>query len=1504
MADNIHLGSVALAIGSSGQEIQQAQLAAKALDCARGIVWVPGTKTSRHFLQRVKKLGERMQAVFATANVARSRDAETEQEQWIRDNVAILRSQIGQLQELRDGLRRTVHVRRLNREVAPRSLVVAEDMLASLEYRLDDARFSTYLHSFQTVTVLRLGELWEIIPAMRLVLLEHIADIALKRSGSNPAGASETVACISSLRVMEETPWKELLEPLIVFDAVLRRDPAGAYPRMDSESRDMYRREVVKLAEYSGNSELEVAELAIALARQSLRVHEPDSRLALRRSHVGYYLVAEGRELLCQRADVRLPLRDRLRGVLLRYPDAFYLSGIECLTLVMILTALWWVNFGSLWSVFFAAVALLIPCSQSAVEIMHHVIASLLEPRRLPKLDFSESIPEDCVTMVVVPTLLLNQNQVRQIVKGLEVRYVANRSANLHFALLTDLADSAEQPREDDPLVGLCGELIQELNRKYAGNGYGTFSMFHRHRVYNRREGVWMGWERKRGKLLDFNKLIVGEYDSFPYKAGDLSVLPNVRYVLTLDSDTELPRGTATRLIGTLAHPLGQAIVDEKLNIVVHGCGILQPRVGISIESAARSRLASIYSGRTGFDIYTRATSDVYQDLYGEGTFVGKGLYEVRTVHRVLDQRFPRNSILSHDLIEGAYTRAALVSDVEVIDHYPSHYSAYIRRKHRWVRGDWQTIEWLFSRVRDEKGRRVLNPISLISRWKILDNLRRSIVEPSTLALFFVAWAILPGRPLYWTLAPLAILFAPTAFQFLIGLFRAALGGGLSAAKDACASVVTGLATVLLSVTFLLHDALVSMDAIWRSLYRRSISGRRLLEWETAAETEVSKNKRTQLDLYLFFTPAIALAIGTWLSFARHNAFWVALPILVLWGSSKLISLWLDRPPCRAQRPVSRKDELFLRAVALHTWQYFAELSSEEHNWLVPDNLQADPQRVARRVSPTNLGFLLNARQAACEMGYLTVPEFVEQTRRTLDTMNRLRCYKGHLLNWYDTRTLAPLEPPFVSTVDSGNLAASLISLKNGCRALLEKPLLSAALFDGYEDHLHALANLKMLSRRKVVRSCRAWRKLPLAERLFAITSDPLANGGACRASGGALWFAAQLRAREEQLQEVVSEYTPWLLPEFESVRCMLPAEGGTDIPLAQLPEFIQNLQTELRNAGRECSGAEREKSDHLELLLTVAHARAVCLVRELTSVANDAECWFTEMDFTFLLNQRRTLLSIGYDLHAGKQNPACYDLLASEARVATFLAIAKGDIPQDVWFKLGRTHVHGHGSSTLVSWTGTMFEYLMPAIWMRSYPDTLLRRSMEGAVNAQRRYAAEKRIPWGISESAYSEMDEAGSYNYRAFGVPALALQSREEPRMVAAPYATALSLAIVPEAAVRNLRRMFKYRWFGQYGFYEAVDFGMDKSSRHHRSRIVNSWMAHHQGMTLLSIANFLCGDVVRRWFHDDVHVRATELLLQERVVVRRIRPIWHISAPLVSPRTPSIPNLRTKVSIAVSR
>ena len=1181
------------------------------------------------------------------------------------------------------------------------------------------------------------------------------------------------------------------------------------------------------------------------------------------------------------------------------------MGGIEFLTLSMILTAFWGREFPSLWVALFAALVLLLPCSESAVQVINYLTSSLLQPQILPKLDFRKGIPDDCMTMVVVPTLLLDEKQVRQLVGDLEVRYLGNMSANLHFALLTDLPDSAKQPREDDPVVELCGQLIRDLNEKYRHSGAGTFAMFHRHRVYNPREGVWMGWERKRGKLLDFNRLILGQHDSFPYKTGDLSILPHIQYVLTVDADTELPRGTAQRLIATLAHPLCRAVIDDR-NVVTQGYGILQPRIAISVECAAQSRLASIYSRPAVFDIYTHATSDVYQDLYGEGTFVGKGLYDVRAVHRVLDHRFPRNAILSHDLIEGAYARAGLVSDVEVVDRYPSHYTTYTRRKHRWVRGDWQIVEWLFPRVPDESGRRVPNPISLISRWKIVDNLRRSMVGPATLALLVFGWTVLPGRPLYWTLISLCILFALPWLQFAVAMARALLARSFTRVGDACVSLATALTGSFLFLTFLMHDALISLDAVFRSLYRRAVSQRRLLEWETSAEAELSFGKRTLLDLYLDCAPLIASAIGAVLLLVRPPAFWVALPILVLWACGRGVSMWLDRPPRQAHNQAHNKiaegDKIFLRRAALRTWRYFAEFSSPQHHWLVPDSVQEEPPKIVARVSPTNLGFLLNARQIACELGYITVPEFAAQTQRTLETMSRLQRYRGHFLNWYDTRTLMPELPHFVSSVDSGNLAASLIALKVGSIALLERPLLSPSLVEGYADHLRMLAESNPLYARALNSFRVAQEKLPWLECLAVLVSEPVTDVELLPRDTP--WFV-QLQLRKEQVQKIFTHYMPWLLPEFSPLcqRLGIDASGEGLPSLALLPGFIRQLQAQLLNIATlpPASNEERNERENLLALLSGAYECAVSLARDLHTIAAQCGHWVEEMNFGFLLEQRRKCLSVGYHLDTETLDLACYDLLASEARIAAFVAIGKGDVPQDTWLRLGRAHVPARGGPpTLISWAGTMFEYLMPSIWMRSQFDTMLWNSMQGAVRVQKAYAAAKQIPWGISEAGYSELNETGRYGYAAMGVPELALRERVAERLVVAPYASAMALAVASTDAVDNLHRMAELGWFHTYGFYEAADFGATDNLKAGDPSLVKEWMAHHQGMILLSIGNFLCGNIMQQWFHADARVRATELLLYERPVRRLVSPNWKVR---IAARFARIPQKRSRDELAIA-
>ena len=1368
----------------------------------------------------------------------------------LEESGRLLRGAAMELQGSIRSLSKLPFARSLTGLETPRIFGVAHSMLSAAKYNWTLPAFSSFILGYQTEEPLTLRELSALPLALKHALVEEALAQTTGAVGNLSTSDAALDAALRSLNEVGLPMWSNLLEPLVPFEPILRQDPASAYAAMDYESREVYRLEVARIARHSPLNEVKVAQAALELAQAASTRPDEDARMTVRRSHIGYYLLGPGSASLEQRVAFEPTVPERLRAALRRYPDDFYIGGILVLGLLIMaaIIAPLVPAYSPLGRLALAFLLLLLPASQGAVELVNNTISALFKPQPLPKLDFSEGIPADCRTIVAVPTLLLHEAQVRGLVEDLEVRSLANQDANISYALLTDLPDSVEKPSDHDsnPLVMLAASMIEHLNEKYAGETCGGFFMLHRHRIFNPRQGVWMGWERKRGKLMDLNRLIVGGMDAFPIKAGNLAALQDARYVLTLDSDTKLPRDSVRRMVGAIAHPLNQAILDPRLKIVTEGYGLLQPRVSVTVQSVARSRLASLYSGETGFDIYTRAVSDVYQDLYGEGIFTGKGLYEISVLHEALEHRFPQNFLLSHDLIEGAYGRVGLLTDVEVMDDYPSHYSAQNRRKHRWVRGDWQILRWLLDRVPNDKRQLVRNPISTISRWKILDNLRRSLVEPAMFLLLVAGWLWLPGRPRYWTIATLLVFFVPALVQTLFSVVRAAVAEQRGYVPIAIRNSLDGLFITCLNFAFLAHQTLLMADAIFRSLVRSFVTGRRLLEWETAAEAETGASRQTPVEMTIRMVPLLCVAIALLVWMAHSVALPWALPILLLWALTQPITRWLNRPTHDAEIHLSGSDEKFLRQVAWRTWRYFARFSTPAGHFLIPDNVQLEEDgsfREAMRLSPTNAGLQLNARQAAITLGYLTLPEYAEQTLQNLQTLDAMPKWRGHLLNWFHTDTLEPIKPYIASSVDSGNFLASLCSLRMGTLALQETPLLRP-LATGLAD-VACVAKKPSDLDRKVNGLLRESERHPSKNWLKGIL------GLVPAATDEPTPMEERLRA----VNHFVLKYLPWLHPQFSSV---LQAPADDDYT----PKSALATCRELAGATAADTAASAA--------LRAAAQRWETLLAQLDTIAEISGRMFRDTDYKPLLDPYRRLLTIGYNTETDAPLNSCYDLLASEARTAMFLAVAKGDVLQETWFKAGRKTRLIEGVPVMLSWSGTMFEYMMPALWMQTSPGTLLAQSLPGSVTAQRMYVARQKIPWGISEAGYSQRDPQGNYHYHAFGVPTLALNPPPEGALVIAPYATLLALGADPMHALQNMRRMEKMGWLAEFGFYEAADYSRDREPLDKQPYVlVRSWMAHHQGMSLLALTNLLAGNPFQRWFHADPRVRATEMLLHEKPI-----------------------------------
>jgi cyclic beta-1,2-glucan synthetase len=1309
----------------------------------------------------------------------------------------------------------------------------------------------------------------------------------------------------TSLRQLTLLDWRRIFERLSRVELLLRLDPSGVYPKIDFDTRDRYRRAIEELARRSGQAEDQVAQHAIELATQAAREATEDDR----RIHVGTYLIGEGRRELARLIRCHEAPRFRLLQWVYRHHSAAYFLGLSFLSAVFIsLIVLLGLRGQAPGIRLVIALLLLIPVSQLALEVLNYLVMRLLPPRALPKMDFEVSgIPDAFRTLVVVPVLLRDAQTIRAEVENLEIRYLANKEGNLLFSLFTDYTDSDQAHREDDErLLQTVTESLEALNHRYGGE---RFFLFHRDRTWSESEQKFIGWERKRGKIEELNRLIDGtrpeDADRLVY-VGDPDHLSNVRFVIALDSDTHLPLGTARRMIETLAHPLNQPRFDAAGRILAGSYTIIQPRVSPSLPSTSASPFSRLFADAIGIDPYTKAVSDVNQDLAGEGSYHGKGIYDVRAFSRVLSGRFPEECLLSHDLIEGAHVRVGLASDIELYDEFPQDYLSYTRRQHRWIRGDWQIADWILPRVPQPGGRRGPNLLSWFDRWKVFDNLRRTMVPTTSLVLLIACWLTSPQIGWISTLVvAVQLLFHPLAEPFTMATTRQGLK------SFSFSKVAHDLLRTVADAALLPHQAGLALDAILRVWYRRLISRRGLLEWTSAQVTHASAPRRqplfvASLGLASIFSGIVGWAVQRWMP----SSLAMASPWLVLWFLSPLIGWLLNLRPQAKQKQLllPEKDLRFLRKVARRTWRYFSDFVSDATSWLPPDNYQVSPQKpLAVRTSPTNIGLWMLSALAAHDFGYMTGDQVVEKLAHTMETIGKLERYEGHLLNWYDIQTLTPLEPRYVSAVDSGNLLGALWVLEHGLDELIQTPVLDVRAFEGLRDTGEILKQivqqegipgrdapvLDELMRAweappaRIADALRLLRRVERSVRTLADEARESADGEA-----GAAYWARQMEAQLSAWLRITDRYLTWIeildeKTEKEVAQLGLNALLAIRQALHHAPSLLDLANGHigcipiLQSIREEAPSAAGPLFEWLDRLMQ-AFAKSRWLAGEILGLGQqliqDGRELSESINMRFLYDPERRLFSIGYNVSEGRLDSSYYDLLASEARLGSFVAIARGDIPVEHWFSMSRPYGAIDRRRVLLSWTGTLFEYLMPLIFQRSQANSLLDEAARDAVAIHIAYGRKRRVPWGISESAFADLDLNNTYQYRAFGVPELGLKRNLEEKVVVSPYATLLALNMAPRESVQNLKQLVSLGLLNDCGYYEAMDFSRQPSREGERGVIVQAYMAHHQGMGFLSLTNFLRGNPIQRHFHADPRVRAVEPLLHERIPI--LPPLNYIS------------------------
>ena len=1571
-----------------------------------------GLKTQQAQLQRT---------VDALRSGGSGQEALSHAAEWMLDNFFLAQDS---LRQIRKDMPRSFY-RQLPKLTAgpfggyPRVYALAQHFVAGSDARLNLEQVERFLGYYQDVQPLTTGELWALPVMLRFTMLTTLTEATahINARSASPSTAKrgpptlpladsltndEIVAnCFTSLRTIATYDWMDFFEQVSRVEQVLRSDPAGVYAGMDRTTRNRYRQVIEDIAAACNQSELAVAHTAITLAKAAhirlVAASDPCEDQADAavwpglelppNAHVGYYLIDDGRTMLEAQLGYRPALRGRLARMAYKHPTVAYLLPIALLTLLMLAAAAIYTatQSGSAFFALLAGALVFLPALAAAVAFVDWIVTLVAPPRILPKLDLAgdhgaHGIPDACRTLVVVPAMLTSTQEVASLVQQIEQHHLRNPDHNLFFALLTDYGDAEVQHLPGDAaLLEQARAGIGALNARYAGDAGAPFCLFHRERRWNAQEGRWIGWERKRGKLHELNRWLRGATDtSFTSVIGDLEELRLVKYVITLDADTILGRDSARRLVATLAHPLNRAHADPQTGRIVRGYGLLQPRTEITPVSANYSRFSRIFAGDIGLDLYTHAVSNVYQDLFGSGIYIGKGIYDIDAFETSLAGRIPENTLLSHDLFEGIHARVGLVTDIVVYEDYPPSYFTYMRRQRRWTRGDWQLVPWLMpahpASGPDAAKPHVIADFAVIDAWKVVDNLRRSLLPLAVLLLLIAGWLGLPGAVWVWTAAALLALAIPA----LIGALTPFVTGPIGASwGQAFRSLQESGQRWLLALAFLPYEAVQAVSAVATSLNRVLFTRRNLLEWMTAAGSarrEDSAGGRKRAWMEMVAAPLMAAACTLLIAVVQPGNLPFALPLLVAWVLSPEIAYRIGLPLRHAPKPLAAEQTAALRSLARRTWLFFEDFVGPNDHWLPPDHFQEAPHaRVASYTSPTNIGMLLLSTLTAYDLGYIGVAALVSRLRLTFESLERLERFRGHFLNWYDTRSLEALPPRYVSTVDSGNLAACLRILGQACQQIPGAPVLRWERWEGVADTFALLDDfVRDLETAQNIPAAGELRALAreLREHILQVKDDPDAWLPALDYVSGAGWQHLEvmlarlveensatlstaalggLRIAASRISNQLFAYqrfidtllpglllfsqTPSLLSDAnipdelsESYRALIHALP-VDQTLDQMPERYAAARDALGQlqAGLDRVSAARNRVSQRSLVskdlsasidakqidevrtwcrtfdekLATAQIVAQDLLSGLQQIDDLAEGYFREMDFGFLFEPQRQVFHIGYNVTAGKLDNNFYDLLASEARIASLVALAKHEAPRSHWLHLGRPLTRVGGTRVLLSWSATMFEYLMPSLFMRSYKGTLLHESALAAVDLQIDYARRKGVPWGISESGFYTFDASLNYQYRAFGVPGLGFKRNLTEDLVITPYASLLALPYQPQAVADNLARFAQAGVLGVYGLYEAIDFTPARLPLGQESALVQEYMAHHQGMILVALGNHLSalpaskdrtkrdGVMIQR-FHTDPRLQSVDLLLQERMPA---------DAPLEFPQPGDLaPTLRT--------